>query len=245
MHAAPPCFTIVLRHPQCITGSTHGSDPLPAVGTLVAHPTPEEPAAAGVGRFGSAMEPLSQAALAKLARDLKDLQQNAIDGVKVGGLWAGWFGWVRGRRRVRMKGGQGVGLHSGSARRRRQRRMFGIDCRPHSAYASSLQVVLNDDNLADLQAEYEGPGRWEAAALGREVPWPQGGCSHTAGRASVGPLPLCSTSSPLPRPCLRAAGTPYEGGLFRMRLAIGPEFPNAPPKGAQTLLPVCSVGAAH
>jgi hypothetical protein len=30
------------------------------------------------------MEPLSQAALAKLARDLKDLQQNAIDGVKVG-----------------------------------------------------------------------------------------------------------------------------------------------------------------
>lgn len=44
--------------------------------------------------------------------------------------------------------------------------------------------MLNDDNLADIQAEYEGP-----------------------------------------------AGTPFEGGLFRMRLAIGPEFPNAPPKG--------------
>ncbi|KAL4444946.1 hypothetical protein ABPG77_003996 [Micractinium sp. CCAP 211/92] len=73
------------------------------------------------------MEQLSQAALQKLARDLKDLQANAIDGVK---------------------------------------------------------VLLNDDNLADIQAEYEGP-----------------------------------------------AGTPFEGGLFRMRLAIGPEFPNAPPKG--------------
>lgn len=73
------------------------------------------------------MEQLSQAALQKLARDLKDLQANAVDGVK---------------------------------------------------------VLLNDDNLADIQAEYEGP-----------------------------------------------AGTPFEGGLFRMRLAIGPEFPNAPPKG--------------
>ncbi|KAI3438412.1 hypothetical protein D9Q98_000843 [Chlorella vulgaris] len=73
------------------------------------------------------MEPLSREALTKLAKDVKDLSQNAIDGVK---------------------------------------------------------VVVNDDNLADVQAEYEGP-----------------------------------------------AGTPYEGGLFRMRLAIGPEFPNAPPKG--------------
>ncbi|PSC76671.1 ubiquitin-conjugating enzyme E2 22-like [Micractinium conductrix] len=73
------------------------------------------------------MEQLSAAAQSKLARDLKDLQANAIDGVK---------------------------------------------------------VLLNDDNLADIQAEYEGP-----------------------------------------------SGTPFEGGLFRMRLAIGAEFPNVPPKG--------------
>lgn len=73
------------------------------------------------------MEHLSHAALQKLAKDLKDLQANAIDGVK---------------------------------------------------------VILNDDNLTDIQAEYEGPG-----------------------------------------------GTPFEGGLFRMRLALGAEFPNAPPKG--------------
>ncbi|KAI7842400.1 hypothetical protein COHA_004039 [Chlorella ohadii] len=70
---------------------------------------------------------LSTSALAKLAKDLKELQSQPIDGVK---------------------------------------------------------VLLNDDNIADIQAEYEGP-----------------------------------------------AGTPFEGGLFRMRLAIGPEFPNAPPKG--------------
>lgn len=29
-----------------------------------------------------------------------------------------------------------------------------------------------------------------------------------------------------------AAGTPYEGGLFRMKLVVGSDFPNAPPKGA-------------
>eukprot|EP01103_Thecamoeba_quadrilineata_P006575 TRINITY_DN16300_c0_g1_i1.p1 TRINITY_DN16300_c0_g1~~TRINITY_DN16300_c0_g1_i1.p1 ORF type:complete len:197 (-),score=40.73 TRINITY_DN16300_c0_g1_i1:84-674(-) len=27
------------------------------------------------------------------------------------------------------------------------------------------------------------------------------------------------------------AGTPYEGGVFRMKLVFGPEFPQAPPKG--------------
>jgi ubiquitin-protein ligase len=28
-----------------------------------------------------------------------------------------------------------------------------------------------------------------------------------------------------------SAGTPYEGGQFRVRLQIGPEYPAAPPKG--------------
>ena len=28
-----------------------------------------------------------------------------------------------------------------------------------------------------------------------------------------------------------AAGTPYEGGLFKMKLVVGSEFPQAPPKG--------------
>ena len=48
----------------------------------------------------------------------------------------------------------------------------------------SGQVLLNEDNIADVQADIEGP-----------------------------------------------QGTPYEGGVFRMKLAIGPDFPNAPPKG--------------
>ncbi len=28
-----------------------------------------------------------------------------------------------------------------------------------------------------------------------------------------------------------AAGTPYEGGVFRMKLMLGEDFPTAPPKG--------------
>jgi ubiquitin-protein ligase len=45
-------------------------------------------------------------------------------------------------------------------------------------------VIINESNIADIQAEYDGP-----------------------------------------------AGTPFEGGLFRMKLVLGSDFPNAPPKG--------------
>lgn len=50
--------------------------------------------------------------------------------------------------------------------------------------AEGLRLILNEENMADIQAELEGP-----------------------------------------------AGTPYEGGLFRMKLVLGPDFPAAPPKG--------------
>lgn len=47
-----------------------------------------------------------------------------------------------------------------------------------------VKVVVSEDNVAEFQAEYDGP-----------------------------------------------AGTPFEGGLFRMKLVFGPEFPTVPPKG--------------
>lgn len=56
----------------------------------------------------------------------------------------------------------------------------------HFFYA---QVIINENNLADVQAEYEGP-----------------------------------------------SGTPYEGGVFRMKLVLGSDFPSAPPKGKSFLL---------
>ena len=33
---------------------------------------------------------------------------------------------------------------------------------------------------------------------------------------------------------LATAGTPYEGGLFRMKIVLGEDFPTAPPKGGCT-----------
>jgi ubiquitin-conjugating enzyme E2 S len=47
-----------------------------------------------------------------------------------------------------------------------------------------IRIIVNEDDIADVQAEIEGP-----------------------------------------------TGTPYEGGVFRMRLCIGSDFPNTAPKG--------------
>lgn len=57
------------------------------------------------------------------------------------------------------------------------------------------------------------------------------GCRPPLGNvAGRGACPPARAANQLRSSC-SAAGTPFEGGLFRMRLAIGPEFPNAPPKG--------------
>ena len=61
-----------------------------------------------------------------------------------------------------------------------------------------------------------------------------GGAHAAAPLRHVFPCP-CSTFTAVcewPSLLSSAAGTPFEGGLFRMRLAIGAEFPNVPPKGA-------------
>eukprot|EP00274_Cyanoptyche_gloeocystis_P006365 CAMPEP_0196656814 /NCGR_PEP_ID=MMETSP1086-20130531/19676_1 /TAXON_ID=77921 /ORGANISM="Cyanoptyche gloeocystis , Strain SAG4.97" /LENGTH=230 /DNA_ID=CAMNT_0041989691 /DNA_START=41 /DNA_END=733 /DNA_ORIENTATION=+ len=47
-----------------------------------------------------------------------------------------------------------------------------------------IQVIINEENIADIQADIEGP-----------------------------------------------VGTPFEGGLFRVKLVLGQDFPQAPPKG--------------
>lgn len=36
---------------------------------------------------------------------------------------------------------------------------------------------------------------------------------------------------------LQIAGTPYEGGYFRIRFAFGSEFPNLPPKCESSFVP--------
>ncbi len=88
---------------------------------------------------------------------------------------------------------------------------------------SGVQVVVNEDNIVDVQADYDGPGAppvfcARGPPLGR-APWP------TAARPGSDPAAQC------------AAGTPFEGGVFRMKLVLGADFPDAPPKGARRRRP--------
>jgi hypothetical protein len=70
---------------------------------------------------------------------------------------------------------------------------------------------------------------------------PTSSCADDSARCIL-PLLLCATHtafhtfsslnaeallSPL------AAGTPFEGGVFRMKLVLGPDFPASPPKGKE------------
>jgi ubiquitin-conjugating enzyme E2 S len=54
----------------------------------------------------------------------------------------------------------------------------------HQQPAEGIRVILNEHNVADIQAEIDGP-----------------------------------------------TGTPYEGGVFRMKLSLSSDYPNSPPKG--------------
>ena len=113
------------------------------------------------------MDSLQPGVIAQLLKELKNLQQDAIDGVKV--CWELLL----------------------SEKPLVPNFLRSLPCipSPYSAVASfsRAQVIINESNLADIQAEYQGP-----------------------------------------------AGTPFEGGVFRMKLVLGSEFPSAPPKGKQS-----------
>ena len=158
------------------------------------------------------MAALSAAALNKLAKEVKELQQQPIDGVKVGsggevGVWGGRQGCQE--RRL------------AAARWRRLTRLAA-----HLA-PGAPQVLLNEDNLADIQAEYDGPGAPHSSLLLRRsvnAALPPRAATRRASRRGAPP--------PRPR-AAPAAGTPFESGLFRMKLVFGAEYPTAPPKGAR------------
>lgn len=81
---------------------------------------------------------------------------------------------------------------------------------------------MNEDNIGDIQAEFEGPGE-----PGIDFPWDvPAGATMCAARVNVSLTQHSGLAS-------LAAGTPYEGGLFRMRLTVPPDFPNTAPKGAR------------
>lgn len=154
---------------------------------------------------------LSAQALTKLMKEFKDLRQEPIDGVAVS-----------------TPAGGGM--------------LPSCNVRWQLSIARRLpQVIMNEDNLADIQADYEGPCECRcsaghsclAAAPPRRRTRARPGSAGSARR--LGPrlqdIELSRLSSPL-SPARRAAGTPFEDGVFRMKLIIGADFPQSPPKGA-------------
>lgn len=87
-----------------------------------------------------------------------------------------------------------------------------------------LQLILNEDNIADVQAEYEGPGAYLLFPYCVHAPATQSAHEQRAIEYSVTEAPSCLVA-------VFAAGTPYQDGAFRMKMILGPDFPHTPPKG--------------
>jgi ubiquitin-conjugating enzyme E2 S len=66
-----------------------------------------------------------------------------------------------------------------------------------------IAVIPNDEDLTELTATIAGPGT----------------------------VPLFPLDIIHDQPRGLTVGTPFEGGNFKMKLKIGPDFPQAPPKG--------------
>lgn len=110
-----------------------------------------------------------------------------------------------------------------------------------------IKVFVNEQDITDIQATIEGPGTvflwcfcfWNLRifSLYRAAKWcinlPCEGYAFTPVKLCI---PLIDRHPRLKSqlecfPCLFLAGTPYEGGLFRVKLVLGKDYPTAPPKG--------------
>lgn len=92
------------------------------------------------------------------------------------------------------------------------------------------------DTLTELFADIAGPGEEPPFVVYGEYHF---SCTKLARGPIVRPVIAAATSmrqdvitvlshSPI---ASRAVGTPYEGGLFKVKLIIGSDYPSAPPKG--------------
>ena len=104
----------------------------------------------------------------------------------------------------------------------------------------TVQILPNDDSLLDVLADVDGPGEAPTAV----VPT-QAGLDESSFACQYLAMPilrrrLVRRNDALPTP---AAGTPFEGGVFRMKLVLGQDFPASPPKGTPLLaiLLLCNI----
>ena len=86
------------------------------------------------------------------------------------------------------------------------------------------QVFINESNIADVQADIEGPGMSPLAL----VPFssaPPPACEERNHSLTDGLSPTISLAK------LWLAGTPFENGKFKLKLVLGSDYPQVPPKG--------------
>ena len=92
---------------------------------------------------------------------------------------------------------------------------------------SDIVLQVNEGNVTDIRADLHGPGIVSNASKIDEA-------TRAAKRKRHPPLERAQKTD---NSCICVAAvrctaeTPYEGGVFRMRLVFGPDFPAAPPKG--------------
>lgn len=89
-----------------------------------------------------------------------------------------------------------------------------------------IKVVINDDDFSTIFADIDGPGQWRDAnikLLNLSIIYP------FSFWVSLNYLFLMY--SPKCKFLYVAAGTPYESGVFRMKLLLSHDFPQSPPKG--------------
>lgn len=102
-----------------------------------------------------------------------------------------------------------------------------LSCEP----LDGIKVVLNEDDVTDVTAEITGPGapRTSALAASTQADHRTRALHCVGARAALAAYLL--TLALVRARC--AEQTPFEGGVFKVKLVLPSDYPQAPPKGAR------------
>eukprot|EP00850_Spirogloea_muscicola_P015353 SM000117S25473 [mRNA] locus=s117:75274:77093:- [translate_table: standard] len=100
-----------------------------------------------------------------------------------------------------------------------------------SSPPEGIRVAVNEDNVACVQADIDGPEQLLKVVLFSLAPR-DGLKSHVlTSHCKVSQPARRSDTSHLLWVVCSKVGTPYDGGVFRMKLVLNQDYPHTPPKG--------------
>ena len=88
-----------------------------------------------------------------------------------------------------------------------------------------IKVLMNDEDVTDVNAEISGPGARTASSHRRLA------TAHA--RLRRRPVHNFASGAAPARARWLADTTPFEGGVFKVKLVLPSDYPSSPPKGAQ------------